>query len=461
MATEQIQTGTQQVGLRGALRPVAALLFGVLLLYAGYGLQATLVPLRADAEGFARVAIGFLGSGYYVGFVVGCLFGPMLILRAGHIRAFAAMVACLSAAILAFPLLIGEAQWLVFRIAIGLCIAVLLVIVESWLNEKATNQTRGIVMSSYVIITYAAIVVGQMGVTVLPLTGFALFSICSIVLSLAAVPVALTRSSQPAPIAVVRFRPRHLYTIAPAAFVGIFITGVVNGSVFGLGTIYAIDTGFSKTEAAIFVSAMVLGGAIGQYPFGRISDFVDRRLVLLVTTTGTGAVSLLLALATGASETVLVSLAFALGMLMFPGYSLAAAHAYDWAAPEDMVETSAGLLVLFGLGSSFGPLLASTMMALLGPGGLFLTNAAAAIALALFIGFRLFRRSRPDEEMRSAFDIYSTAPVGGAITPEPVDASLPDVELPQVALLPVEPAAGAAEPPLPDGASRPHLGTNT
>lgn len=433
------------VGIGSALAPVTALLASVGLLYIGTGLQTTLVPLRADAEGFGRLAIGFLGSGYYAGFVAGCLFGPLLILRAGHIRAFAAIVAVLSASVLAFPLLIGAVQWVGFRIVVGLCIASLLVIVESWINEKSTNRTRGVVMSTYVIITYVAIVVGQMGVTTLPLTGFALFSISSIVLSLAAVPVALTKASQPAPIAVARFRPRRLYNTAPAGFVGVFTAGLLNGSVFALGPIYAIDTGFTKNEAAVFVSAIVLGGALGQYPIGRLSDFVDRRLVLLATAVASAVLSLVLAIATGGSQIVLVSLALAFGVLMFPGYSLAAAHAFDWAAPEDSVETSAGLMLLFGLGSSIGPILGSAAMNLAGPGGLFMLDAVAALALGGFIAFRLMRRARPGEEIRSGFDIYSTAPLGAVITPEPVDASHPDMELPYtVAPPPTEPLP---EPP--------------
>ena len=155
---------SRSISLSGALAPVAALLMGTALLYLGYGLQAVLVPLRADMEGFSRIVVGLLGSTYYAGFVAGCLFAPYLILRSGHIRAFAAMVSCLSAAALAFPLLLGEAEWLLFRFAIGFCFSGLLVIVESWLNERATNATRGIVMSAYVVITYVCISVGQLGV---------------------------------------------------------------------------------------------------------------------------------------------------------------------------------------------------------------------------------------------------------------------------------------------------------
>lgn len=459
------EAAASKVGVRQALAPVTALLVGVALLFAGYGLQGTLVPLRADAEGFDRVFIGLLGSAYYMGFVLGCLFVPYLILRSGHIRSFAALMACLSAAILAFPLVVGPMEWLTLRLLIGVCISGLLVIVESWLNEKSTNETRGTVMSAYIIINYGAIVVGQLGVTLQPLTSYALFAICSIVLSLAAVPVALTRASQPAPVPVVAFRPRRLFNTAPAAFAGIFVAGIMTGSVFSLATIYAIDIGFTTDEAALFISAIILGGAVGQYPFGRLSDFMDRRLVLLAVTVGAGAAALVIVAVSGGAIQMVLAAGFLYGLLMLPGYSLAAAHAYDWTEPENMVETSAGLILLFGVGSVIGPIAASSLSAVVGISGLFVLHAAAAGVLATWIAARLFARRRPDDAMRGDFDIYSTAPVGGPLTPEPLSLDDAFVEAP-ANYTPSDPdsdvpAQAEAKDPdpftLPESAATPHL----
>ncbi|MCF3934215.1 MFS transporter [Acuticoccus sp. M5D2P5] len=421
---------TGSVSMRAALAPVSALLIGVGLLYLGFGLQSTLVPLRADVEGFNRLSIGLLGSTYYAGFVAGCLFAPFVILRAGHIRAFAAMVSLVSAAALAFPLIIGEIEWIIFRFAIGFCISGILVIVESWLNEKATNVTRGVVMSTYVIITYVTITIGQLIITTMPVTNFALFSFCSIMLSLAAVPVALTRASQPVAIPVVRFRPHLLFSVAPAAFAGTFTSGVMTGSLFSLGAIYAVDVGFTKNEAAIFVSAAMVGGALGQYPFGRVSDFVDRRIVILVAVVATAAASFLLTFSDFMPAPLILVLGLVVGFTMLPIYSLAAAHAFDWTEPDNMVETSSALILLYGIGSTVGPLLSAFAMDIFGPGGLFLVMAIAAIGLAVFIMVRVLTRERPDEEMRSDFDIFSTAPVGGALTPEPIPEDDPLLETP-------------------------------
>lgn len=400
--------------------PVTALLLGSALLYLGHGLQMTLVPLRADAEGFSQLTIGILGATYYAGFVAGCLFVPYLIQRAGHIRAFAAMVSCVSAAALAFPLLIGEVQWAVFRFMIGACVSGVLVVIESWLNEKSTMHTRGAVMSTYVVISYGAITIGQLGVTTQPLSGFSLFSLCSILLSVAAVPVALTKAAQPAPIPKVQFRPGHLWRLAPAAFVGALASGIMTGSVFSLSAVYAVGSGFSKNEAAVFASALVLGGALGQYPFGRTSDFVDRRLVLLAAAIASAALGVFLSLGGILSPTLILLLGLLLGLVMLPSYSLAAAHAYDWTEYEDMVETSAGMNLLFGVGSTIGPIVSAVAMQIFGVGGLFLVVAVSSAFLALFIALRLTRRSRPEEAQRNDFDLYTTAPVGSAA---------PDVEI--------------------------------
>lgn len=431
--------------LRGALAPVAALLVGTGLLYLGWGLQATLVPLRAEHEGFSRFAIGMLGSAYYAGFVIGCFTAPYVILRAGHIRAFTAYMAIVSAAALGFPLGIGEPMWLAYRFATGFCMASLLVIIESWLNDKSGSATRGAVMSTYIVITYVAISIGQLGVTVQPLTEFTLFSACSIILSLAAVPVALTRSTQPAPVPMVRIRPRLLLALAPAAFAGTFVSGMMTGSMSALGAVFAIDSGFRTAEAAFFTSAYVLGGALGQYPFGRASDFMDRRLVLLVALAGTVAMSLVLAAGGALPDVAIVAAGFAMGFVMLPVYSLAAAHAYDWTEHDDMVETSAGLLILFGLGSMVGPLLSSVLMSVLGPGGLFVTIAVAAAGLAVFVAVRLAWRGRPADAQRADFDIYSTATVGGAITPDP--------PAPVGAAVAGEPAMSVADAGRPDPAA--------
>ncbi len=420
-------TPPESVPLSRALAPVAALLLGTGLLYLGHGLQMTLVPLRAELEGFGSLTLGLIGATYFAGFLAGCFVGPTLIQRAGHIRAFAAMVSLVSAVALAFPLVVGELSWIFFRFATGVCISGVLVIIESWLNDKSTSRTRGFVMSTYVIITYLAMTLGQLGVAIQPLTGFALFSISSILISLAAVPVALTRSVQPAPVPKVRFRPLRLWRIAPAAFVGAIIAGAMAGSVLSLSAVFAVSYGFSTSEAATFAAVIVLGGAMGQYPFGRTSDFVDRRLVLLAAALATIAVSVILMVVAGSvSPGIILGLGFLLGFVMLPGYALAAAHAYDWTEFEDIVETSVGMTLLYGLGSTVGPMLASVAMLVIGPSGIMLVVAVSGVIIAAFVLLRIATRNAPAEEDRAEFDLYATTPIGPAPNEVDVTPLVPD-----------------------------------
>ena len=268
------------------LRPIASLLLGVALLLAGNGLQFTLLPLRGTADGFSTLALGLIGSAYYLGFVGGCLLGPYLILRAGHIRAFAALVALAVVVGLAYPLHSELLAWTVFRLVNGFCLAGIYLVIESWLNDRATNETRGLVMSSYVIVNFAAFTVGQLLVTLYPVHEAGDFIVAAMLASLAIVPVALTRSAQPAPITIVSFRPVQLYRAAPVGLVASFMVGVSNGAFLGLGPISAVGSGLSTAQVALFMSAATLAGAIAQWPVGRLSDRVDRRLVLFALLVG-------------------------------------------------------------------------------------------------------------------------------------------------------------------------------
>ncbi len=405
------------------LAPVAALLVSVGLLIMGNGLQSTLLPIRAGFEDFSATDIGLLGSFYYIGFIAGCLAGPYIIMRAGHIRTFTALVALASAAALAHPLAIDPVAWMMFRALTGFCLAGLYLVIESWLNERATNQTRGVVMSSYIVVNFSVITVGQLLVTLYEPTSFALFSLASILVSLAAVPVALTRSAQPAPITLVRFRPKKLFALSPAGAAGVLMIGVINGSFWSLGPFYARGTGLSVTATAIFMSVAVVGGALAQWPLGRISDRFDRRRVLLGICLATAAASLGLTLLGGMSPAVQLALGFLFGATSLPGYAIAAAHTYDHADPSDYVEVSAGLLLLNGIGSAAGPIAAALLIGSYGPLGLFAFTCGVALALAAFVVTRLRARAPVPAAAKEDFDLASTAAVVVAGDTEALEAS--------------------------------------
>lgn len=399
------------------LGPVAALLLGVFFLVTGSGLQNTLLPLRGAFEGFSAINLGILGSSYYLGFVVGCLVVPHLVRRSGHIRAFAALTSGVVATMIAHPLFIDPIVWFVLRGITGFCFAGLYLVIESWLNDRATNQTRGFVMSAYVIVDYAALTVGQMMITLYPVRGFELFALAAILFSLATLPVAITSSGQPAPIETARIRLPRLFRAAPVAMVGCFVIGITNGSLWSLGPIFGIGRGLTADGAATFMSAVVVAGALAQWPIGFLSDRMDRRRILGALMVG----AMLAGLALGALQFDLIGLSVLglfYGALSLPAYSLAAAHAYDRTHAADAVETAAGLLLLYGIGSVVGPALASLGMQHYGPGALFFFTAAAYAFLLLFVVWRMSVRedARPSEPVTEPM---ASAATGTVPRPEP------------------------------------------
>jgi MFS family permease len=429
--------------MKSTLAPVASLLLGVGFLISGHGLQLTLIPLSAAADGWTEFQIGAIGSGYYIGFVAGCFGAPFVILRAGHIRAFTAMVSLTAATMLAHPLWVAFVPWLVFRLIIGASLAGLYMIIESWLNDRATNATRGLIMSAYIVVNFVAITVGQLAVTLYPPTEFSLFAIATMAIAISAIPVALTRSAQPAPITLVRFRPAALYRSSPVGVVGVTLIGVANGSFWSLGAVSAVGAGLTAAEAAIFMSIATTGGALTQWPVGRLSDRVDRRIVLMSLLVVAACVGFALAFLP-LSHGGLYFLALLFGMATLPTYSIAAAHAYDHAAPGTYVDTAAGILLTNASGAIVGPLLAATLMEQAGTSKLFLFTGVVQASLAAFAFTRLGKRAAPATEDKTEFDLAAQAPLGGALSPEPLDPADPNVATPPDADIPPGDRSGAA-----------------
>lgn len=416
--------------MRTNLRPIASLLLGVAFLLAGNGLQFTLLPLRGAAEAFSAPALGLIGSAYYIGFAAGCLLAPYIILRAGHIRAFAALVAMAVVVGLAYALATDVLAWTAFRLVNGFCLAGFYLVIESWLNDRATNDNRGLVMSSYVIVNFFAFTIGQLMVTLYPVGESGGFLVAAMLASLAIVPVALTRSAQPAPITIVSFRPVQLYRAAPVGLVASLMVGVANGAFLGLGPLSAAGSGLDVGQVARFMSAATLAGALAQWPVGRLSDRVDRRLVLLALLIGASVTGLLLWLFAG-NGVLLLIFGFLFGALTLPCYSLAAAHAYDKTPASETVPTAATILLANALGAATGPLLASAFMAALGPRALFLFTAIAQALLAAYVFYRTTVQASLTSPEKTDFDLAATAPVGAMVTGETPDPADPSVAVPE------------------------------
>lgn len=400
------------------LAPVGALLLSVALLLMGNGLQGTLLPVRANLENFGALSIGVMGSAYYVGFVAGCVLTPKLIRRAGHIRLFAAMVSIASAIPLAHAMLVGPVPWWILRSLTGLCLAGLYLIIESWLNERATPENRGLVFTTYTTVNFSVITLGQMLMLVDDPIRFHLFSLASILVSLAAVPVALTRYPQPAPISSARLSVSNLYRISPVGVAGVLTVGLANGAFWGMAPAFASQIGLSVPQIAWFMSATVIGGALSQWPFGRLSDRMDRRKTILIACALACGSALLLIFTGLAMPTLMIGAAFLFGVFSFPLYALSAAHANDMAKDVDFVGIAGGLLLVNGAGSVIGPVLGGIAMDRFGALGLFGFTAFVHAAMTLFTLHRMRQRAAPPQEQKADFvPMPATAPVRADLDP--------------------------------------------
>ena len=389
--------------MTSTIAPVSALLLSVAFLLAGNGLQGTLLPIRAGIESFSTPDIGILGSAYYVGFASGCLLGGRILRRAGHIRTFTAMVSVASAVALAHALVLAPWFWWIARAVSGLCLAVLFMVIESWLNERSTKETRGTILSVYLTINLTVITIGQMMITWYDPADWPLFALASILVSVAAVPVAMTASPAPGQVDVVSVRVWRLYRLSPVGFMGCLAVGLANGAFWSLGPIFAQRTGLDITGVAVFMSATVIAGAAGQWPLGRASDRFDRRRVIVASCMGAAlaGAALVSGLLDSAAQVLAASCVF--GIFAFPIYAIAVAHTNDFVPRDQFVEASSGLLLLFGAGAIVGPLVASFCMSLLGPGGLYAFTLTVHVLLAGFALYRMRRRQRAPEDERTTF----------------------------------------------------------
>ena len=403
-----------------ALAPVAALLLSVAFMLMGNGLQSTLLPMRAQLEAYSSVEIGVLGSAYFIGFALGCWRGAILIRRAGHIRTFAAVVAISSTSALVHALVTEPMVWWAVRLLSGACVAILFMVIESWLNEKSTNETRGLVFSVYTAINLTVISIGQLMIVFGSPEGFPLFLLASILISWAAVPVAMTRSESPQPPEQVGIRIGYLLHLSPVGFIGSFVVGVTNGAFWALAPVVAQGGTSDTALAAIFIAVAVIGGAAGQYPLGKISDRMDRRRLIVVVSGLAAMAGLGLGIFGASGQTLLMAIGFLFGVFAFPLYSLCVAHANDFVEGKSFVEAASGLLLTYAAGAVVGPIMASIVISQAGTGGLFYFTAAIHLIFAGFVIFRIRRRDPVPEAERG--DFVEAANAGMTILP--VDTGL-------------------------------------
>jgi MFS family permease len=375
--------------MRHALSPFAALLISVSILLTGQGLQGALLPMRATIESFSPLAVGAMGAAYFLGFTLGCLQAGELVRRVGHVRVFLSMTALASAAPLIHGLAVTPWTWGFLRFVTGFCFAVLYVVIESWLNERSSNENRGFVFSAYTMINLTVLAIGQMMTWLYSPSGMQLFAIASVLVSLAAVPIALSESQSPEAPHTAKVDLPMLFRISPTGTIGCFTTGLANGAFWSLVPVFTFGVTGDIADAASFMTAAVIGGAIAQWPLGAMSDRIGRRPVLLaISILGTAAGLSLALFAPAVSISGLLALGAIWGALAFPLYAVSVAYANDLADPRDYVTVSSGLLLAYGVGAIVGPFAASAAISAFGSQALFMF---AAITHAMLFAFAVTR----------------------------------------------------------------------
>lgn len=420
------------------LLSVFALLLGTLFVFLGNGLHGLLLPVRGAAEGYSSTTLGLLGTSWASGFVLGCLLAPNIVKRTGHVRAFSGFAALLAIVALLTGIMVDPIWWIALRAITGFSTAGTCMIIESWLNERATNESRGMIFSLYIAITLFGVVGGQM---ILPLGDTStpiLYMVIGIVYCLAMLPTTLSTAASPQPLNTVRLDLPSLLRTSPVACISIVFVGVANGAFGTLGPVFGREAGLADSTIAIMMSVTIFAGAIMQLPAGRLSDRIDRRYVVAGLAAIGGVAGLLMFAVQPANVTWLLILIAVYGATANAIYPVAVAHANDFTSSEDFVKVAGGLLLLYGIGTIIGPTISGPVMSNFGPYALFGVTATAHLLIAGYAVFRSRRRAALPVEERDAYTATVTS--GTMITPESLQLS------PNAAPFPDEEAVAAEEP---------------
>lgn len=372
------------------LRQSWALLLGMFLLMLGNGLQGTLLGVRGSLEGLDAATLGIVMSAYFVGFLGGSWVTPTMLRRVGHVRVFAALGSLASAAFILYATVVNPFTWFALRLLVGFCFSGIYVVAESWLNNQATNETRGQTLSVYLIVQMAGIVLGQLLLNIADPGGYLLFVLISVLVSISFAPVLLTASPAPSHLTQRSLSLHALYAASPLAVVGTFLLGGVFAALFAMSSVYATVSGLSIAATSTFVTAIFFGGMVFQYPIGWLSDRMDRR-TLIVGTTLVGSGACAVAMTVPGSANLLVACAFVIGGMANPLYGLLIAYGNDHLEPDEMAGASSGLLFVNGVGAMTGPIIVGQLMQRFGSGSFFAFIAVLMVAIAAYALWRMTR----------------------------------------------------------------------
>ena len=387
-----------------------ALLFGMFLLMLGNGLQGTLLGVRGSIEGMSPQTMSWVMTGYFVGFLFGSQLTPNMIRRVGHVRVFAALGSLVSACLILYAAWTNPYFWFLLRIIVGFCFSGIYVVAESWLNDSSSNETRGQTLSAYLIVQMMGIVLAQAVLNFADPSGYMLFIIISVVVSLSFAPILLSVSPAPQFQTSKRMTLSQLWSISPLGVVGQFFLGAIFAALFGMASVYGTERGLTVKDISLFVAAIYFGGMVLQYPIGWVSDRMDRRvLIFIVCSIGT-----FFSFAANLSDSYiwLLIVAFIIGGVSNPLYSLYIAYTNDYLEHDDMASASGGLIFLTGIGAIFGPSIVGWLLDAYGAASYFWFIGSVMAIMGSYALYRMTQTSSTAVEDTSAY-----APITPTSTP--------------------------------------------
>jgi len=397
-----------------AIRASWPLFIGMVFLMVSNGLLTTLLTLRGSGLGFSDSTIGLMQSGYPVGSLLGCLIAPRLIMRVGHIRVFAALASVASGAALVHLVTFDPWSWGAMRLMTGFCFSGLYIVSESWLNGSASNESRGSILSIYFIVQTGGFTAGQMLLNLSSPEGILLFIVVSILISFSLVPMLVSASATPPYELPERISLRELFRLSPMALTGSFLNGISQTALYVAFALYGKAIGLSTGAIGVMLGFMTVGGMLFQFPLGKLSDMVDRRLVIV----GAPGLSIPVCLVLASLENpagnlnLLYLLVALLGGLTLPVYSVCMAHMNDHLKSSQVVAASGTLVLILAAGMTIGPTLGGTAIEHYGPQGVFYLLTLIAALTVMTALFRWWNAPARGENRSAA------VAVSASLTPE-------------------------------------------
>jgi len=386
-----------------------ALFAGYGILMIAHGLQGNLLGVRAVIEQFNFIATGAMMSGYFIGYFTGANVVPKLVGKVGHIRVFAAFASIASLAILIHAVFVNPLVWIGGRFLTGFSVIGIFIVVESWLNDRANNRTRGQVLSTYMFVSLIGLALGTLLLNFSSPEKYEPFILVSLLLSIALIPILLTKRKPPKFKKITGIKIKELYKISPFGTLSMFCTGFIHSAIFTLGAVYAATMNFTIFEISLLLFLITVSGAVFQWPIGYFSDHGDRRVIIIgcafagaifcslsITSSGTSLENMYLASSVGMDKIMFFIFVTLYAGFALPLFTLNLAYVNDYIPKEKFVAAGGGLQIIFGLGAIGGPIVASLLMYRYGSNGFFIHLIIFHIIIGLFGMYRITKRSYED-----------------------------------------------------------------